>query len=100
MGVKKRKLIFLAVAAFLGTTITFFGGGKLLLYFLLLLTGAVIGYNLKSVIQVIKDYRLSLKINTVLFNSKETNELKEKVKQLQADLQAAETRMKLKEHAE
>lgn len=88
------------LAAFFGVAITIFGGGKLLFYFLLLLTGAVIGYHVKSIIQVIKDYRLSLKINTVLFNSKETNELKEKVKQLQADLQAAETRMKLKEHTE
>lgn len=94
---KKRKFLLFGLAALFGLILTLFGGGKLVLYILLLITGIVIGYHIKAVITVVRDYRLSLKMNTVLFNAKESEKMKETIKQLQAELQAAETRMNLKE---
>lgn len=99
MAIKKskKKLILLLISIFLVSILSLLGGIKLMFYIFLLITGAFLGWQLKKVFIVLQDYRLALKINTVQFNAKETDILKTKLADLQAELKSAETRLNLKE---
>lgn len=92
---KNRFFSILLAAVFFGVIISLLGGFKLMIYLLLLITGLLIGWNAYKVKGVIADYRLALRVNTIQFSAKQTEGLKEKIKDLEAELKSAQTRLNL-----
>lgn len=95
MTKKKRFKIIVAAAVFFGLIMTLLGGFKLMIYLFLLLTGLVLGWHGNKLKIVITDYRLALKVNTIQFNAKQTDQYKTKIADLESELRAVQTRLNL-----
>jgi len=92
---KNRFFGILLVAVFFGVIISLLGGFKLMIYLMLLVTGLLIGWNAYRIKGVVADYRLALRVNTIQFSAKQTEGLKEKIKDLESELKSAQTRLNL-----
>lgn len=90
-----RKKILILVALCLGIILTMFGGIKLVIYILLLVTGVLVGWNAFRIKRIVDDYRLSLKVNTVLYSSKRTEEMTKELETLRSELRSANDRISL-----
>ncbi|TMV42798.1 hypothetical protein FE783_36920 [Paenibacillus mesophilus] len=95
MQLLKNRKFRLILALVLGVTFALIGGFKLLVYVGLLLTGLFLGSQYQKYRQLFHDYKLGLRINTILYNSRESEEMKQKVEQLQKELASAADRIKL-----
>lgn len=97
---KKRFMFIVVPALFLGVIISLLGGLKLMIYLMLLLSGLFVGWTAHRVWIVIKDYRLALKVNTLQFNAKQTEQLQGKLRDLEQELHVAKTRLDLQKGAQ
>ncbi|MEI7028343.1 hypothetical protein [Paenibacillus sp. y28] len=84
-----------AISLVLSLIVTFLGGGKLLVYLLLLVTGLILGAKYTQLKQLYQDYKLGLKINAIQYSQKESQQLKQKVADLERDLATANQRITL-----
>lgn len=89
------KYISLGVAVLFALVITILGGGMILVYLGLAITFFVVGWLSKGVLQVYKEYRIALKVNTVMYNNQETEKMKKEIEQLKGELKSASDRMSL-----
>lgn len=82
---KHRKKILLGTSSILALLVTYLGGGKLLIYLLLLLSGIFIGNKFNSLMQLYKDYKLSLRVNSIIANSKQYEQQQEEIERLKIE---------------
>lgn len=92
---KYRNKFLLALAVLFGLSVTFIGGAKLLIYFLLSITGFYLGLKYASFKRLYEDYKLSLRVNSVLVSSKQTEQLQTENDRLKQELVALSQRMQV-----
>jgi hypothetical protein len=92
---KTKKSLWNIIFILIGLAILLLGGGTLLLYISMIGFSMFAGYKLRGLVQVIRDYKLALKINTLAFSQKQYEELLKERDALRADLQAVNERLKL-----
>lgn len=84
MQSRKRILFFIALPS--AIIISMLGGAKLMIYIALLITGIVLGRSYATFKRMYEDYKLGLKVNTVLYSSKQTEQIKKENEQLKSEL--------------
>lgn len=87
------KYLSLGIAIVLGLLITLLGGGVILVYIGLMVSFFILGWISKGILQVFKEYKLALKVNTVMYNSQESQKMKSEIDTLRAELKTAADRM-------
>lgn len=87
------KYLGLGISIFLGLLMTILGGGMILVYIGLMISFFILGWISKGIMQVFKEYKLALKVNTVMYNSKESEKMKLEIDQLRAELKSAADRI-------
>jgi hypothetical protein len=91
---RSKKIRFIA-SIILALIFTLLGGFKLLVYFGLLISGIILGSRYQKFKQIYNDYKLGLRVNTLLYHSKQTEEMKAKIEQYEKEIASAADRIKL-----
>lgn len=64
-----------------------------MIYILLLLTGYFLGSRIEKLLQLYRDYKLSLRVNSIVTSTKQYEEREKEIQQLKNDLQTANHRL-------
>lgn len=78
----------------LGLILILLGGGMLLLYLSMIGFSIYLGYKLRQLVDVIRDWRLAMKINSLQFSKKQFDELVKERDTLREDMKAMNERLK------
>lgn len=88
---RKRFIFFTSLSCSL--LIVSMGGVKLMIYFLLLLTGLFLGIHYERLKRLYADYKLSLRVNSIITSSKQYEEQEKEIERLRRDLSSMSERL-------
>ncbi len=96
---KYRKKFMLIVSILLGILITVLGGGKLLIYLLIFASGLIIGIKYLALKRLYDDYKLSLRVNSIITGSKQIEEIRLENDRLKLEIRTMSDRLNLHQAA-
>lgn len=91
--IKNRKRFIFITSLFLSAIVIILGGVKLMIYILLLISGLIAGSRFEKLMQVYRDYKTSLRVNSIITSSKQYEEQQHEIERLRNDLRTASDRM-------
>lgn len=96
---RKRNKILLGVSLLLAIILVLSGGIKIMIYLLLLLTGIFVGIKYTNLRRLYDDYKLSLRVNSILVSSKAAEASQAENERLKAELTSASQRLQIYQSA-
>lgn len=91
---KKQLAIYIAILM-IGILLILLGGGSLLLYFSLIGFSFYAGFKARGVVQLVRDYRLGLKYNSLAFSQKQYEKIVKENENLKRELSSASERLNI-----